>query len=106
MSDKYDPENALLDQEEQWFEDHFDEFVPSLPNHREALILAASQAPKIVPDKKQMISIRLDPKDVQIIKEQAERAGLGYQTMISSLLHQYANGDLVNILEAKKILSL
>ncbi len=28
MSELYNPENAVLDPEEQWFEDHFEEYVP------------------------------------------------------------------------------
>jgi len=103
MNEAYNPEKAVLDAEEQWFEDNFDGFVPESPEERESLILAASKTPKIVNDKKMMVSIRLDPTDVQAIKQQAERAGLGYQTMISSLLHQYAIGDLVNVQEVRKV---
>lgn len=104
MNETYKPENAVLDPEEQWFEDHYEEYVPGKPGDREALIRAAGSPPKIFSDKKQMVSIRLDPQDVFIIKKKAERAGLGYQTMISSLLHQFAEGDLVNIEEARKLL--
>ena len=104
MNENYRPEDAVLDPEEQWFEDHSNEFVPGKSEDRESLMQAASQPPKIVSDKKTMVSIRLDARDVQTIKEKAQRAGLGYQTMISSLIHQYAIGDLVNIQEAKKVL--
>lgn len=104
MNDVYNPENVILDPEEQWFEDHFEEYVPGTLADRESLIKAAVSSPKIFSDKKQMVSIRLDPQDVFIIKKKAERAGLGYQTMISSLLHQFAEGDLVNIEEARKLL--
>ncbi|MDA8426491.1 MAG: BrnA antitoxin family protein [Treponema sp.] len=104
MSEMPDPDKAVLDEEEKWYEDHFDEFVPAADEVRESLITAASAPPRIQSEKKQMVSIRLDPSDVKKIKEKAERAGLAYQTMISSLLHQYAEGDLVNIEEARKIL--
>jgi predicted DNA binding CopG/RHH family protein len=50
-----------------------------------------------------MISIRLDQADLKVLKEKAERAGIGYQTMVSALLHQYALGDLVNVEEARKL---
>jgi len=103
MSDQVHPE-AILDSEEQWYEDHFEEFVPAAPELRESLLKAAAKPPKVNSDKKTMVSIRLDQQDVRTIKELANRAGLGYQTMISSLLHQYAMGDLVNIQEAKKVL--
>jgi predicted DNA binding CopG/RHH family protein len=104
MNETYDPENAILDDEEQVYEDQFDDFVPGKAEDRQSLMAVASQPPKIVSDKKQMVSIRLDPQDIQVIRQQAERAGIGYQTMISSLLHQYAIGDLVNIHEARKVL--
>lgn len=100
----HDTDKIILDEEEQWYEEHFDEFTPAAAELRESLINAAAYPPRVLPDKKQMVSIRLDPRDVGIIKEKAERAGLAYQTMISSLLHQYAIGDLVNIEEAKKLL--
>jgi predicted DNA binding CopG/RHH family protein len=103
MSDKPD-DNVALDDEEQWYEEHFDEFVPAANEVRESLIKAASAPPRIQSEKKQMVSIRLDPGDVKKIKEMADRAGLAYQTMISSLLHQYAVGDLVNVEEARRIL--
>lgn len=98
-----DKMDIQLDEEEQWFEDHFEEFVPADPGIRQKLMEAAAQPPRIE-RRKQMISIRLDPQDVRILKEKAERAGLAYQTMVSSLLHQYAMGDLVNVEEARKIL--
>ena len=41
------------------------------------------------------ISIRLDGADLAVIREQAERLGIPYQTYIGSILHQFANGDLV-----------
>ncbi len=98
------PADVVLDEDEQWYEDHYEEFVSGDPADRAALIAAAAKPPRVISEKKQMISIRLDPADVVAIKEQAERFGLGYQTMISSLLHQYVRGDLVNIDEARKAL--
>ena len=41
------------------------------------------------------ISIRLDGADLSIIREQAERLGIPYQTFVGSILHQFAKGDLV-----------
>ena len=42
------------------------------------------------------ISIRLDGADLSIIREQAERLGIPYQTFMGSILHQFAKGDLVD----------
>lgn len=104
MNKNHAPQHTVLDTDEQWYEDNAEGFVPAGLELRESLIIAASKPQRIATNKKTMVSIRLDPQDVRAIKELANRAGLGYQTLISSLLHQYAVGDLVNIHEAKKVL--
>lgn len=103
MKTEYVPERADLDADEQWFEDNLEGFVSGDPKDRASLIKAAKKPPLILGDRKQMISIRLDQADLKVLKEKAERAGIGYQTMVSALLHQYALGDLVNVEEAKKL---
>ncbi len=42
------------------------------------------------------ISLRLDGSVLAELKDEALRLGLPYQTFISSILHQYAHGDLVS----------
>ena len=41
------------------------------------------------------ISLRLDGGVLAALKTEAERLGIPYQTHIGSVLHQYANGDLI-----------
>ena len=41
------------------------------------------------------ISIRLPVRDIQKLKEKSIKNWIPYQTLISSLVHQYANWDLV-----------
>ncbi len=41
------------------------------------------------------ISLRLDGSDLGAIKEEAERLGIPYQTLLSSILHQYITGQFV-----------
>jgi len=103
MKTDFVPEDSELDVEEQWYEDHLEEFVPGDPKDRASLIGAARKPPVILGERKQMVSIRLDQADLRVLKEKAERAGIGYQTMVSALLHQYAIGDLVNVEEARKL---
>ena len=67
-------EKALLDAEEQWYEDHLEEFVPGNPKDRASLIEAARKPPVILAERKQMISIRLDQADLRLLKEKAKRA--------------------------------
>ncbi len=42
------------------------------------------------------ISIRLDGSVLAHLKTEAERMGIPYQTLISSLLHRYANGEMLD----------
>jgi len=42
------------------------------------------------------ISIRLDGSDLAAIKTEAERLGIPYQTFVCSILHRYAQGELVD----------
>lgn len=42
------------------------------------------------------ISIRLDGIVLADLRSEAERLGIPYQTLISSVLHRYAHGDLVD----------
>jgi predicted DNA binding CopG/RHH family protein len=50
-----------------------------------------------------MISIRLDGNDLGNIKREATRLGIPYQTLISSILHRFISGELIDKKEAKKI---
>lgn len=42
------------------------------------------------------VNIRMTQSDVDMIRQLAEEEGLGYQTLMSSVLHKYANGRLVD----------
>jgi predicted DNA binding CopG/RHH family protein len=41
------------------------------------------------------ISLRLDGSTIAYFKSEAERLGMPYQTLVSSILYQYATGQLV-----------
>jgi predicted DNA binding CopG/RHH family protein len=51
----------------------------------------ALEAIKNTFEKKKKITINLFENDVSIIKKQALKAGIPYQTYISSLIHRYAS---------------
>ena len=42
------------------------------------------------------VSLRLDGSVLAALKDEAYRQGLPYQTFISSILHQFVNGELVD----------
>ena len=57
----------------------------------------AGKAKAIVSAAKIAISIRLDGSDLAEIRTEAERLGIPYQTFIGSILHRYAQGELVDL---------
>lgn len=59
---------------------------------------------KVDPDAaKTMISIRLDGNDLGDVKREALRLGIPYQTLISSVLHRFITGELIDKKEVKKL---
>jgi len=48
-------------------------------------------------------SIRLDGSILAWLKTEAKRQGIPYQTLISSVLHRFANADLIDKSEVKKL---
>jgi hypothetical protein len=52
---------------------------------------------KVDPDAAKIpISIRLDGSVLADLRSEAERLGIPYQTLISSILHRYITGELVD----------
>ena len=79
-------EKELLDLEEKGL---IEASEPSLAE-REALMDAAKQT--LQKDKR--INIRISNRDLVSLKRKANRFGMPYQTLISSVLHQYISGDI------------
>jgi predicted DNA binding CopG/RHH family protein len=96
-----DPEKMPLDKEEQWYEDHADEFVPASEELRRKLIRAAQQSAK----KTERMNIRMTKQDMENLKLTAAREGIPYQSLVTSILHKYTSGLLVDLQEARKLLS-
>lgn len=79
-----------LDPEEQQIEDEAEEYRPVTGEKRKRL------EKMLYGDKETtMVSIRLPINDVKTIREKAERLGIPYQTLIKSILHQYAEEPVV-----------
>lgn len=94
------PEAMVLDTEEQWYEDHADEFVRAPDGLRTQLIEAAVNTHT----KTERMNIRMSKADMESLKALASREGLPYQSLVTSILHKYTSGLLVDINEAKKVL--
>lgn len=97
MSDAY-LEGIELDAEERAYEEAFDDFVPAPKGEREALIAAAKAG-------RRPLSIRIDSADIAALKRLAARDGLPYQTLLGSIIHRYVTGNLIDVNEARSILS-
>jgi predicted DNA binding CopG/RHH family protein len=85
-----------LDKEEQWIEDHADEFKPLRGAERRKIDKMFERARK-----KKVMTIRVNDDDITTIKVIALKQGLPYQTLISSVLHKYADNQLQEKDESK-----
>ena len=46
--------------------------------------------------KEARVNLRLEDADVERFRQMAKREGMGYQTLMVSILHKYAQGNLVD----------
>lgn len=66
--------------------------VPNLAQEMEQLKVSV----KTKLSKRKSINLRLLENDLQRIKTEAIKEGIPYQTLISSILHKYVQGDLTS----------
>ncbi len=92
---------------DKWEQDILDSYergewvtVPNLEEEKKKLAAAARYTLALRKNKR--INIRVPEIELKAIKEKALEEGLPYQTLISSLLHKYITGQLV---EKKHLLS-
>jgi len=83
----FDP---LDEEERELMEAAENDILESVPNP-EQFKSEALEAIKNTFEKKKKITINLFENDISIIKKQALKAGIPYQTYISSLIHRYAS---------------
>lgn len=69
-----------------------DEFV-SVPNQKEEIAKAVLYAKNFL-KKEKRITLRVAKRDLEKIQEKAIKTGIPYQTLINSLIRQYANGRI------------
>ncbi len=90
----YEP---LDDEERQLIKDiENDVFVP-VPNQKKEIKRYVSYFKNYVknmPKKNKRIALRVANEDIEKIQEKAIKSGIPYQTLISSLIRQYANGRI------------
>jgi len=69
-----------------------DVFVP-VPNQKEEIAKAVLYAKNYL-RKDKRIALRVASEDLEKIQDKAIKSGIPYQTLISSLIRQYANGRI------------
>jgi len=80
-----------LDTFEQSIEDNAEQFIPlsdTEKNEVETIINAAN--------KTKNINIRISAYDIEKVKQLSTEEGIPYQTLISSVIHKYITGKLVD----------
>lgn len=85
-----------LDQEEQELLNAYEsgEFESDLtPQRQEQLASAAKEAFK----KDKRINIRISSRDMEALQRRALEEGLPYQSLVSSVLHEYVSGGLKDV---------
>jgi predicted DNA binding CopG/RHH family protein len=87
----------ILDSGEKQMESAIHSFVPISGAKRRKIeaVLAATRKTK-------NINIRISEQDLQDLRRNAEQEGMPYQTLISSVLHKYLSGRLVDELSIRK----
>ena len=63
------------------------EEVAKINTHWNEILEASTQ--------RKAITLRLQNRDLSMLKSIAKRRGIPYQTLVTSVLHQFANGDIV-----------
>lgn len=87
------PEEEAMDAESGWTP-----LSPDSPDYKKAMAaIAESKSSK-------SISIRVDASDLEALKGRAASEGLGYQTLLGSIIHKYVTGRLIDVEQAKVVL--
>ncbi len=84
---------------------NYDEYEKNLLEHEDELLGQAraltekekellQQAARNTLNKDKRINIRISSRDLGSLQRRANRYGMPYQTLISSILHRYVSGDL------------
>ena len=81
----------VLDTVEQQIEDNAERYIP-LSNIEMSEVEAGINAA----NKTKNINIRISAYDIEKVKQRSAEEGIPYQTLISSIIHKYVTGKLVD----------
>lgn len=96
--------NPVLNKYEQAIEGALDVKSLKAPSAVEQKSLKAAARRTMKELKSARTNIRMDARDMLLIRKLASQAGIPYQTFIAHVLHLYVGGRLLNVDEVKKML--
>jgi predicted DNA binding CopG/RHH family protein len=82
---------TTLDAFEQDIEDSAELFIPLSNDEKNEVELIVNAA-----NKTKNINIRISAYDIEKVKQRSAEEGIPYQTLISSVIHKYVTGKLVD----------
>jgi predicted DNA binding CopG/RHH family protein len=91
----------ILDAFEQDIEENAENFVPVTKSEEAEIEMIIASA-----NKTKNINIRISEYDLEKVKQKSAGEGLPYQTLISSIIHKYVAGTLVDEQSVLKSLQL
>jgi len=77
-----------LTRQEQWIEDHIEEFVPVSKEEYDQIVKALEARKKDA-----VLNIRVNSQDLANIKHKAQKMGIKYQTFIAEVIHHIARAN-------------
>ncbi len=93
--------NIKLDKLEKSIENNAEQFVKVSDRTSQKIKKIIAKA-----NEKNRITLRLSNQTLELIKRKAREEGLPYQTLISSILHKYANEKLIDEKQILKTIHL
>ena len=88
-------QNLILDREERMIENSLEkgEYVsaPNFPQFKKILVEAAENHIEL--QKSKRVTIRINQGDLLKVRAKAAKNGIAYQTLLSILVHKYAEGE-------------
>jgi len=90
-----------LSKDEALIEKRFEEYKPVSKETRKRIEKLIEESRK-----SRAISLRINEKDLERLKEKAKRNGLPYQTLINVVIHKYVNDTYLDKDEIDKFLKL
>lgn len=93
---KRSKKNSQLDEYEKEIEENMNEAKPLSKSQKEKQAKTLKEAAENYVTKDKRINIRVYGSDLDRIKRIAMQEGLPYQTLITSVLHKFATGQLVS----------